>query len=60
MRKIFNMSSILGAAAFASMIGVVGAIESGMYITAVVLLFTFVECARQSIKEGGGDHGLDH
>lgn len=59
MRKVFNMSSILGAAAFVSMIGVVAAVESEMYITAGVLLFAFAECARMSIKEGGRDNGLD-
>lgn len=59
MRKVFNMSSILGAAAFASMIGVVAAVESGMLITAGVLLFAFAECTRLSIKEGGRDDESD-
>ncbi len=59
MRKILNLSSVLGAVAFVSMIGAVSAVESEMYITALVFLFTFVECARLSIKEGGRDDGLD-
>lgn len=59
MRKVFNASNVLGAAAFVSMIGAVAAVESGMYITTFVLLFTFTECARLSIKEGGRDDGLD-
>lgn len=58
MRKVFNMSSILGASAFLSLIGVIAAVESEMYILMVILLVVFEECARQSVKEGGRD-GLD-
>lgn len=58
MRKIFNAGNILGAAAFVSLIGVVAAIESSMYITSVILLIAFEECARISVKEGG-NNGLD-
>jgi len=48
-----NAGSVLGAAAFAAMIGVIAAVESGAYIIAGILLLAFEECARLSIKEDG-------
>ena len=52
-RKIFNASNVLGAAAFAAMIGIVAAVESDMYVLAFILLVAFEECARLSIREDG-------
>lgn len=52
-RKIFNASNILGAAAFLAMIGVVAAVESEMYITAVALIAVYAGCAHLSIREDG-------
>lgn len=51
--RIFNLSNILGAAAFLAMIAVPGAVEGGMYITAVVLVVVFAVCAHLSIREDG-------
>ena len=53
MRKVFNASNVLGAAAFTAMIGIVVAVESDMYIIAGILLIVFEECARLSIMEDG-------
>lgn len=51
--KVFNASNILGAIAFMAMLGVAAAVESGMYIIAVVLLGIFAGCAYLSMKEDG-------
>lgn len=51
--KVFNASNILGAIAFMAMLGVAAAVESGMYIIAVVLLCIFAGCAYLSMKEDG-------
>lgn len=51
--RIFNLSNILGAAAFLAMIAAPGAVEGGMYITAVVLVVVFAVCAHLSIREDG-------
>lgn len=53
MHKVINSSNILGAISFLSMIAVPGAIESGMYMTAIVLTAIFGLCAYLSIKEDG-------
>lgn len=52
-KKIFNASNILGAAAFLAMIGVVAAVESEMYITAVALIAVYAGCAHLSTREDG-------
>lgn len=51
--RIINLSNILGAIAFLAMIAAPGAVESEMYITAVVLVAIFAVCAHLSIKEDG-------
>lgn len=53
MRKIFNLSKILGAISFLSLIATVGAVEGGMYFTAFALIVLFAVCAYFSIKEDG-------
>lgn len=53
MKRIFNASNCLGAAALAAMIGIVAAVESDMYILACILTVAFEECARLSIREDG-------
>lgn len=52
-RKIFNLSNILGAVAIAAMIAAIMAVESEMYIMAIVLLGVFAGCAYASLKEDG-------
>lgn len=51
--RIINLSNILGAIAFLAMIAAPGAVESEMYITAVVLVAIFAVCAHLSIREDG-------
>lgn len=58
MKKVFNMSNILGTAAFISLIASVAAAESETYILSFLLLIAFSVCAHLSIKEGGGGHGV--
>lgn len=51
--RIINLSNVLGAIAFLAMIAAPGAVESEMYITAVVLVAIFAVCAHLSIREDG-------
>lgn len=51
--KIFNLSNILGGIALLAMIAVPGAVESDMYITAIVLIVIMTACAYLSVKEDG-------
>lgn len=51
--RIFNASNVLGTISFFAMIGATGAVESGMYITAVALVVIFAVCAYLSIREEG-------
>lgn len=51
--KIFNASNVLDTISFFAMIAVPGAVESGMYITAVMLVVIFAVCAYMSIREEG-------
>lgn len=48
-----NLGGILGSISFLAMIAAPGAVEGGMYITAVVLVVVFAGCAHLSIKEDG-------
>ncbi len=53
MRKVLNSSNVLGAIAFLAVIAVPGAVEGGMYITAIVLTAICGISAYLSIKEDG-------
>lgn len=53
LHRIFNASNIFGAIAFLATIAAPGAVESEMYITAVVLVAIFAVCAHLSIREDG-------
>lgn len=53
MRKGLNASNVLGAIAFLAMIAATGAVEGGMYMTAMALTAIFGICAHLSIKEDG-------
>lgn len=52
-RKIFNISNLLGMIAIAAMIAAIVAVESEMYIMAIVLLAVFAGCAYFAMKEDG-------
>ena len=53
-RKIFNASNILGAAAFLSIIAVVGAVEGDCScVTVMFFLAVFAGCTYLSIREDG-------
>jgi len=49
--RIFNASNIFGAVAFLAMLAVPGAVDSGMYMTAVALVMIFGTCAWVSVRE---------
>ncbi len=51
LNRIFNAGNICGTIAFLAMIAAPGAVESEMYITAVVLVAIFAVCAHLSIRE---------
>lgn len=53
MCKVINASNVLGAIAFLALIAAPGAVESEMYITALVLIAICGICAHLSIKEEG-------
>lgn len=53
MRKVLNASNVLGAIAFLAMIAVTGAVEGGMYMTAIALTAIFGICTYLSIREDG-------
>lgn len=53
MREVLNASNVLGAIAFLAMIAAPGAVEGGMYMTAIVLIAICGTCAYLSIKEDG-------
>ena len=53
LHRIFNLRNIYGTVAFLSLICAPGAVESEMYITAVVLTVIFVVTAYLSLKEDG-------
>lgn len=51
--RIFNAGNVLGGTAFLAMIAVPGAVESGMYITAAVLIVILIASAYLAIREEG-------
>ena len=51
--RIFNAGNVLGAIAFLAMIAIPGAMEGGMYITAIALTAVFGAGAYLSIRESG-------
>lgn len=51
--RILNASNVLGTIAFMSMIAFPGAVESEMYITAIVLIAVMAVCVYLSMKEDG-------
>ncbi len=53
MREVLNASNVLGAVALLAMLAAPGAVESGMYVTAIVLTAICAVCAHLSIKEDG-------
>ena len=53
LHRIFNLRNIYGTVAFLSLICVPGAVESEMYITAVVLTVIFAVTVYLSLKEDG-------
>lgn len=48
-----NLSNILGTISFFAMLAAPGAVESEMYITAVVLIAIFAVCAHLSLRQEG-------
>lgn len=53
LHRIFNLSNIYGTVSFLAMICVPGAVESEMYVTAVVLVAMVGIFAYLSLKEDG-------
>ena len=53
LHRIFNLRNLYGTIAFLSLICAPGAVESEMYITAVVLTCIFAVTAYLSLKEDG-------
>lgn len=53
LHRIFNLRNICGTAAFLVLLGIPGAIESEMYITAVVLTAVFAVSVYLALKEDG-------
>lgn len=53
MRKIINSSNVLGCVSFISLLCIPGAVESEMYVTAVVLIAIMGLSAFFAMKEDG-------
>lgn len=53
MRKIMNLSNILGAISFLTLICIPGAVEAEMYVTAVIMIAIMGLSAYFALKEDG-------
>lgn len=53
LHRVFNLINIYRTISIASLIGTIGALESGMYVTLVVMAVVFVASAYLAAKEDG-------